>query len=247
MIELYVISNPTNKVIVSDSGKPILSFKLPADATNLQFESGALGQRYTQTANGFGDTQAVLPGSGQDQEIFAFDLPYNQKLNLDLPITLPVSAAVVLLPVNSVTIQSSQLVNSGQQSVQGQTFDVYASSNLNAGSTLSMVISGSPGASVAAGATGSLANIILGGGVFVVALAIAGFAFYRRRSKPKEIVEGDLPEAVEEDADSLIDAIAALDDLYKDGELPEAAYQLRREEMKARLKRIFQETGINPK
>jgi hypothetical protein len=44
-------------------------------------------------------------------------------------------------------------------------------------------------------------------------------------------------------AESLMDAIIALDDLYQAGQLPEEAYQKRRDEMKARLKDILGEKG----
>jgi hypothetical protein len=45
----------------------------------------------------------------------------------------------------------------------------------------------------------------------------------------EEITPADSPE-------NLMDAILALDDLYKDGKLPEAAYLERRAELKQRLK-----------
>ena len=161
---------------------------------------------------------------------------------------MPVTAAVVLLPVNSVDISSSQLVGSGQQSVQGQTYQVYASPSLSPGSTLSMTLSGSPGAATSIASTSSSwVSIVIGGSVFLVALVLAGLFIFRKRKNPLEETGEEIPEAFEEDADSLIDAIAALDDLYKEGELPEAVYQKRREEMKLRLKKILQETGANLK
>jgi spore cortex formation protein SpoVR/YcgB (stage V sporulation) len=44
-----------------------------------------------------------------------------------------------------------------------------------------------------------------------------------------------------EDVDTLLDAILALDDQYKAGELPKEAYLKRREELKARIKEVLQE------
>jgi hypothetical protein len=42
-----------------------------------------------------------------------------------------------------------------------------------------------------------------------------------------------------ESAESLMDAIIALDDLYRSGQLPEEAYQQRRAELKAKLKELL--------
>jgi len=45
--------------------------------------------------------------------------------------------------------------------------------------------------------------------------------------------------AASESAESLMDAIIALDDLSRSGELPEEAYQQRRAELKAKLKELL--------
>jgi hypothetical protein len=44
-----------------------------------------------------------------------------------------------------------------------------------------------------------------------------------------------------EDADTLMDAIIALDDLYREGQLPEDAYLQRRAELKERLAKAMDE------
>ena len=150
-----------------------------------------------------------------------------------------------MLPVGGVNLNSSQLVDSGQQSVQGQNFHIFTTSNLASKTNLSMTISGLPSAAVTTtGTSNPLSSILIGGGVFLIALVVAGTFFYRslRRNNLAE-EEADEPEAPEEDVDSLIDAIAALDDLHKAGKLPAAAYQQRRAEMKERLKKRMQETG----
>ena len=56
------------------------------------------------------------------------------------------------------------------------------------------------------------------------------------------MVEGEdqleMPVEDLESPEALLDAIVALDDLYQAGELPEAAYQQRRAELKERLRQI---------
>jgi hypothetical protein len=91
VLELYIISNPGEKTVVAaKEGEPVLSFQVPQDATNLQFEEGVLGDRFIQTPDGFGDTVPVRPGSGNYQVMYQYELPYNRKLELSRPINLPV-------------------------------------------------------------------------------------------------------------------------------------------------------------
>jgi hypothetical protein len=91
-------------------------------------------------------------------------------------------------------------------------------------------------------------ELVIGIGAFGVVLIIAGVWLYRqRRNRPEddleeeeEGAEADEAEvaAVQDTPDTLLDAIVALDDLYQAGQLPDAAYQQRRAELKARLKAL---------
>jgi hypothetical protein len=79
-------------------------------------------------------------------------------------------------------------------------------------------------------------NLILGGGMFVLVVLFGIFWLRQQRREalpavgPGEAVEE--PEAVE----SLLDAILALDDQYRSGELPVEAYKKRRTVLKDRLR-----------
>ncbi len=127
VVEVFVVSNPTNKAVVSaEEGGPVLSFPLPAGATDLQFQDGSLGDRYLETPDGFTDTLSVRPGTGDYQIIFAYNLPYNRKLELSLPMSLPVDSAVVMLPEVGVKVKSAQLQAGGEKDVQGTTYLMYS-------------------------------------------------------------------------------------------------------------------------
>ncbi len=251
VVELYVVSNTGTQTVVSPAaGQPILKFDLPQGAQNLQFQEGKLGERYVKTDTGFGDTASITPGDSAHQVLFAFDLPYPQKLDLSLPVSMDVKSAVLMVPKSGVQLKSTQLQDGGQRDVQGMTFQLYTADNLTAGSKLPLTLSGDPnqaagGASPAAFISGGTTpTLLIGLAVFALALMAAGFWLYRLNGrKPVPAADAELeasgsPEAepVEtEDADALIDAIAALDDLYQSGKLPEAAYRERRAELKARL------------
>jgi mono/diheme cytochrome c family protein len=244
VVELFIITNPTNKVIIpAASGQAVITFKMPAGATGLQFQDGQIGQRYLATADGFGDTASVAPGTAQHQVLFAYNMVYQDKLDLSLPVPLPVKAAVVLLPQNGVSVQGGQLVDGGVQNVQGSTFRVYNGSDITKGGKLSFSLSGSPkqSAPTTSAAGSSTPNLIIGGGVFLLALLLTGGWLVRSGVLKLRPVKASQPAPrAEEDPEPLIEAILTLDDLHKEGRLAESAYQSRRAELKDRLRGAFQ-------
>jgi mono/diheme cytochrome c family protein len=245
IIELYVISNPGTKTIVPvKQGDPVVTFKLPAGATNLQFQDGSLGGRYVQTPDGFGDTVAVRPGSGSYQLIFSFDMPYNNKLDLVQPITLPTNAVVILAPEGTVSIKGDQFQDAGTTDVQGTSYHMYNGPAYSPGQEMRLTVTAGSGAQGLAIAAGGSTNLLIGVGAFGVALIVAGaFLFMRNRGRvPSQDGQSTatIPATpVSEDAETIMDAILALDDLYKEGKLPEEAYRQRRAELKARLKELL--------
>ncbi len=245
VIQLFILSNSSNKTVVPPAeGQPSVTFSLPEGATNLEFQDGVLGGRYIETEDGFGDTAAIRPGSGTHEVLFAYELPYDRKLDLAQKMTLPVGAVIILLPEGGVKVKGDTLQDAGVRDVQGVQYHLYNGQGLAAGSLLNLTLSGAPATASAGITLGSSTNLVVGLGAFGLALVAAGVWLYRRsRSSEQEtdlIEEAELPVSdAEESAESLIDAIIALDDLYQDGQLPEDAYQQRRAELKARLEEVY--------
>jgi mono/diheme cytochrome c family protein len=240
VVELFIISNTGQAVVVAESpDKPALTFRLPSGALDLQFESGAIGDRYVETSDGFGDLSAVGPGQGQHQVLFSYSLPYDKKLDLAIPVPMDVGATVVMMPQGGVKMSSDQMVASGSRDVQGVTFDLFTAADLPGGSDLTLKLAGKVRADVD---TTSPINsgLFIGLGAFGLVLIGTGVWFFRLRgSQARE----DEPEAEteaggSETVDSLLDAILTLDDLRQAGKLPEDAYQKRRAEIKAQLKAL---------
>ncbi len=242
VVQLFIFANDSNKTIIPfHDGGPVVEFALPEGAMNLQFQDGVLGERYLQTPTGFADTVAVRPGSGEYQVLFAFDMPYKRKLDIVQPINLPVEAAVVMLPEDGVKVRSDVLVDEGPRPVQGRTLRIFSANNLEAGSILDINLSGGLGSGFSL-TSDSNTSLVIGLGSFGLVMIIAGvWLFFRNQDKTRNL-EGELEEETEQytedDVDSLMDAIIALDDLYAEGQLPEEAYRKRRAELKERLKEI---------
>jgi len=243
VVELYVISNPSDKTIVSPGeGQPVLSFTLPTQATGLEFQEGSIGDRYVLTADGFGDLSPVRPGMGSYQVLFSYLLPYNRRLELARPLKMDVDAVVVLIPENGLKAKGDTLQDGGTRTVQDAVYHMYNGSAMTAGQELRFVISGNPtqGSGLASSSTTST---IIGLGALGAVLMITGIWFYRRNlplrpaAEVEEVKESPLSSpSGRQTAESIMDAILALDDQYQEGQLPEGAYQERRVELKAQLR-----------
>jgi mono/diheme cytochrome c family protein len=246
VVQLYVISNLSDKTVVAnETGGGVTPFTLPSDATNLQFQDGALGERYLETDDGFMDTTPVRPGQGQYQVMYAFDMPYDRKMDLVQKLNLPVSAMIIMTPADGVKLRSASLQDSGTRDVQGEVFQMYTGSSMEAGEMLEFSLSGMPGntgmvdfMSTSTSSTG----LVIGLGALGLVLVGAGVWLYRRNANDLKTLQEVEDEAFTDtenfeydDPEIIMDSIIALDDLYAAGELPEDAYRQRRQELKERL------------
>lgn len=238
MVEVFIISNPTLYAVIPEAeGKAVIEFTLPEGASNIQFEDSVFGERYTERAGGFGDTAAILPGMSQHQVVVFFEMPYKRKMNFVQEINHSIGAATVMVP-QGMKIKSDYLTPNGEREAQGLTYDIYASQPLPVGATFEMRVSGTVSSSAAGGNTDSTQkNIIYGALALGVVLIGAGVWFYLRGSDDEYEDEAwEEGEPLFEDAESIMDAIIALDDAYRSGDLEEAVYKKRRAKLKAQLK-----------
>ena len=247
VVELYIISNPTDQTVVStEEGGPVLPFDLPQGATNLEFQDGTLGDRFIQTPTGFADTMSVRPSTGEYQVLFAFDLPYDRKLSFQQPLVVPVNAVTVMVPEVGIKMKSDQFQAGDIRDVQGIQFRMYTSGQINAGGDVTLELSGSPKQTSTSLVTGSnnRTNLLIGIGSLGLVLVVAGVWIWNRQRSRLEETDEPQEEADPEidalaDPNTIMDAIIALDDLYQAGELPEEAYQQRRSTLKERLREVM--------
>lgn len=252
VVELYVISNPTNKTIVAaEEGGGVVEFSVPASATNLQFQDGAIGERYQVSQSGFMDTIPVRPGSGQYQVMYAYDLPYDKKADFEQTFPLNMDAVILMAPNDGIKIKSDDLESAGVRDVQGTEFAMYTTSSLAAGQRLKISVSGSPaGAALISqisptSSTGLVIGLAALGGVLIVA-GIWLYSRNRAESVPEDLEDEEMTDDGGDDlshytdTETVMDAIIALDELYGEGELSEDAYQERRAQLKRRLAQLME-------
>lgn len=259
VIHYLVINNPTERTIVAPGeGQPVVSFSLPEGFSNLQFENGVMGGRFMPTTDGFGDQVSILPGADQYQLVFAYDLPHTSptglvalfgggSADLSIPMTLSARSVTLLVP-EGVTAAGTNFVDAGLQSMgSGVNFQMYRAGELPAGQSLDFKISGTPRIAAADGSADNNQNLIIGIGALGLALIlVGGYLFWRdrRREQVKSALDEDADELEEDEADDdkpgldedeILDAIVALDDQFKGGNISETAYRERRAELKAKL------------
>ncbi|MDX1436729.1 MAG: c-type cytochrome [Anaerolineales bacterium] len=251
VVELYLLSNPTDKVVVGQGADDIVvHYKLPPEADGLTFQQATPDGRFVITVDGFGDTMNIPPGTGQYQVMYAYDMPYDGKLEVKHDLTLPVNSVVLLVPDVGLNVRGEQFQDNGVSSFQGQNFEVFTRDRVAAGTELEIAVSDGSGiASTLFGAPAEQNSLLAGGLIFGLSLIVVGFLavrhYYFLPKREAVAVSGaGVPapappaESKFDDVDSVLDAIIALDDMYTSGNLSEAAYTRRRTELFESLKEL---------
>ena len=256
IVEFFIITNPGKETIISsEKGGPVVSVVLPKGYTNLQFEQGAIGDRYITTTDGFADTTAITPGMQKYQIVFAVELPLpkpglfgGQKFQFTQPFPVKANAVSILVP-EGVTVEGTNITAGGTQDMgTGAKYQIFNAGAVDAGNKLDVNASGAPaGTAQAVSGSSPTQNIIIGIGAFgLVLITVGGWLFWRERKRTSdqenedndEDDDDDGDDAADKDAtqDEIMDAIVALEDQLKSGNISEEAYRQRRAELKAKLK-----------
>jgi phosphopantothenoylcysteine synthetase/decarboxylase len=142
-----------------------------------------------------------------------------------------------------VELKGGNLTSETSQEIQGTVYQSYVTSNIAAGSTLTLELSGTPKATASTNTTATSKNntLLIGAGALGVLLLLGGvWMYWRDRRQPKDTdEETEEDEEDEEEFDSseeALDAILALDDLHRAKKISDEAYQKRRAELKETLK-----------
>jgi hypothetical protein len=238
--ELFIVTNPSKQVVeIASDGTTIPFLQTPKNATGLQYQLSQSSSQLLNATGGF----AMIPGADKQYGFVAsYTIPYANSLKFDQPFSLPVSSLTVFVP-QGMRARSEQLTEAGLQDVQGKSYQMYQANKIASGGSFSLTLTGKPGAST--GSTISRQTWVLIG-ISVVGLLLVGlgiFLYLRDRARFKEEIESEQG-AIQEDAlgkdrESIMDAMIALDDRYKAGEIPKEAYETRRQELKDRLKGLI--------
>jgi mono/diheme cytochrome c family protein/5-hydroxyisourate hydrolase-like protein (transthyretin family) len=229
---LALLSNSDARAIVAaGTGEGTLFFDLPKSAVNLQLQEGELGGRFIQTETGFADTLAVIPGQGSHQVVFAFDVPYTRSAKLEFPLRYPVSGEIIVVP-DGMRVESEALEESGVRQIEGASYRTYSGGALAAGQTLTLRLSGKPATARTSGMQG-YELVIAAAALGVVLIGAGVWGWWRSRRAEKDEIEAEA--GANEERETLLQSIAALDDAYQAGQVKESNYAGQRAALKERL------------
>ena len=236
--EIFILSNLGSATVVADSpGQASVEFSLPEGAQSLVFEEGVLGQRFLLTDNGFGDTVSIPPGQGVYQVVVSYTLPYERnRLTFVQRMEYQLSAHVVLVPAVGVNVKNSSLQDMGVQSLPESEIRVFSGSTIARGEMLEFKLTGNPYQSQEPNllVDGISTWMVIGLGILGAGLLAAGVWLYIQSKQ--ENLSADQEQLSHRDRDEILDSIIALEDLFQEGEITEAAFKAKRKQLKAQLR-----------
>ena len=236
MLALYTFRNASEAIVAVEIGdtQEIPFLKFPVGAQGLGYEAVQDSAPFISTDNGF----AMAPNE-TPYGILAFSsIVIEKKTSISQPLPLPVTLVRVFVP-DGMEADGTQLTQDSQQDIQGAQYQSYIASNLKAGDTLTFIVSGSPKAASAQPETSTPnKTLLIGAGGLGLAFILAGaWMFLRGRASANDDEEDENDDEFESTED-VMDAIIALDDLYRAKKISDDAYQHRRAELKEILKEM---------
>ncbi|NPV86740.1 MAG: hypothetical protein HPY45_12115 [Anaerolineae bacterium] len=230
--EFLIISNVSPYVFTSaNAGEPAIYFALPPRFVDLEVEDSQNNQVMV-TEDGFGTLSPIFPGQLPQEILFSYNLPYDDNLEMNLKFPVAVSSIVVALPQDNMRLTSKQLSDAGWRDVRGRRLRLYETHNLAAEDALYVSLSRRVGVFLP---SDSSLGTVIGGVVFALAAFFSWRLLWRKGQCTSKKAEHD-GGVVSEDREAVLDAIIALDDLFRAGELPEEVYRRRRSDLKEKLK-----------
>jgi|GEM_PF-671307 len=230
--ELLVFSNTGDRTYIggaprADGKRETLRITLPAGAANVQFMEGLMECCVSATDTGLVDTMDVEPGMRQIAYAYTVQIAQGRlalRRRLDYP-----TDRVEVFGRAGFGMEAPGLQRQDDVQTDQGTYARFSTANAAAGSEIRIAASGLP---VPRSGLRRLAIAAFAG---IVAAALA-YPLLRRRRR-----EGSIPTSIRDRDDTrqgLIAAVAALDDRFEAGEIPEQEYRERRARYIEKLRRM---------
>ena len=238
--ELYILSNLGERTVKDayDLGNDqfaTLQFPLPKDADYIFFEPDD-PDRFVKQTGSFADTYALLPGAQSTQLMVSYLIPYSGEKMYSYTAPVNIARMNFLLPAEAQISLSGHGITGPETTTlkNNQAYLVYAYSDLLAGQTLTITLTGTAPTPKASQANTSN---LLAVGAAILGLGMLGVGIWWWR-RPEEADE--LQDTISDNAnlDELISEIALLDETYSERGLTIEEYQAQREELLQKAKRL---------
>ena len=218
-----------------------LGFSLPPPAEDLSVRSDLPGGDILPTATGFAIDSAVVPG--EHAVDFSFRFAYRGNRASYRQIFIQGSDLFqVLVPERMASIQVAPLEPAPKADIEGSVYRVWQGKDFQIGQEMVLELTNLPEPGLAtrlgkSATSGALWRAAIPGaaGAVLAFLLLLGITGASRRAVPPVIA---FPEGLSREPphrDSLIREIAALDEGFQQGDLPEAEYRSRRDGLKDQI------------
>lgn len=234
--EALIIENRGNKVYVGSQDPPsgkneTLHISLPKEATNLQFEQRS-APFMIKTADGFIDISEIRPGT--KRILFSYVVKahdFNTKLIINLPYRT--NNVSVVFPEKGLTVKSRQLAFMQQVENSGRRFFLLSGKDFAKGSRVILDLDSVNGK--------KLFRWVVVGMLVLLVFAGAVIPLIKRRdfrySADERIAAGESMNAFDQ-RQTVIQAIARLDDLRESGGIDSETYRKQRKELMIKAKAL---------
>ena len=250
-VEFLTLSNRSDRTLLPDlsNTRPgqfsFLRFSLPPKAKGLDVQSDLVGGETIPIGAGFAFTAPVPPG--QHSINFSFSFPYDgHAVSYRQSLLQGAQVYQVLVPERLSGIQVPSLESMPPIDVNGSTYQVWEGQDFDPGQGLMVELANLPqpslpvrlGKAVSSGTFWQTAIPATLGAALAAVLLYAGFKSPRMAAVPT----GVSPASTSGDParrEAVVRALATLDERFQQGQVPEAEYRSRREQLKSRVLEPF--------
>jgi mono/diheme cytochrome c family protein len=217
--ESYLIRNPSSYTVSPvDEQTPLLNFLLNKDAQNVIVDQNSQSQFLKVLTGKLGDWQPILPG-GVHQVMFEYDLPFENDRNILFNVPVQVTSAMIMVENQGKEITCSGMLTSNQQMAKSESLLMFTGGNVDAGGNLELHCFNK----------NEIFPEIIGIIALVLALMCAIWIGFATKKK------GAQQQGNGSKKTTLLDAVIALDDQFKAGEISAEVYHAKREELIKKL------------
>jgi hypothetical protein len=247
-IEFVRLNNPSDRTFLpgpAETGpEGFLNFSLPPLAEDLGVQSDLPGGDIVPTGAGFALTSAVVPG--EHAVDFSFRFPYRgDRVSYRQTLFQGSDAYQVLVPERMASIRVAPLGPAPTVDIEGSLYRVWEGRDFQSGQEMVLELTYLPEPSLAA----RLGKSVTGGtfwrvaipgaaGAVLVFLLLLGVTGASRRAVASVAATPGEINRESPQRGALIREVAALDEWFQQGTLPEADYRRRRDGLKARVLQI---------
>ncbi len=218
-----------------------LRLSLPRGTVGAQVQAGFDPDSVVASTDGIQVISPIRPG--KQQFAMSFQVPFNgSAADLDLRFNYPTAGFSLYLP-DGPQLSGGSLQGQGTTTLGGQQYALFGASNLARDTVITMHVSGLP----STGGTGLGGNQIaaISAGTVLLVLGAGSLLFSGRSQRSAGAATGSGPRldhrgSLEQERLELVVRMAALDERYAAGSVPEAEYRAERERGKTRLVELTQ-------